>query len=109
MKDLEELYEMIYEQNFGFEFEYGSRLGKSKPMSKDQTEEIPESKRNNDSVPLFVKCKSCDEYMDFANYIWKCPVCGKSVQEMTVYKQLDKENAEDDYEENWEVDDLEDL
>ena len=77
----------------GFKFEYkNGRLGKSVVVFRDEVETIPDCKRNEDDIALFVRCGSCDDYMDFENGNWVCPHCGKKVREMTVYKQLDREN-----------------
>ena len=94
-------YEKLYKQykHSGFEFGYGTRIGKSKVIFEDVI------KRNHDDIPLFVKCNKCNEYMDFhqgqtdiLDGKWICPVCGKSVRERTVYGQLERENVNDNNE-----------
>ena len=86
---------------FGFIFNYNKRLSKSKVILNSDILNIGLEKRNNDEVPLFVNCKHCDELMDFhigpkdcLDGKWVCPICQSSVKEITIYKQLDKENEE---------------
>lgn len=97
-------YNDIYEQyeNSGFEFLYkNKRLGKSRTIFADEVNAIDVMKRNNDEIPLFVKCASCGVHMDFeVGYFddldgwWICPDCGARVKERTVYSHLEKENEE---------------
>lgn len=75
-----ETYEDIYD-GAGFYFDYNRQLSHSK------------------DIPLFVNCKACDTFMDFIpgndgplTGKWKCPICGKSVRESTVYEKLNREN-----------------
>lgn len=107
MKSYEDEYKDLYGQleDSGFEFEYTSRLGRSKPIFKENIDELDPSKHNNDEIPLFVKCCSCGEYMDFtqgSNKMmdgkWTCPSCGKRVKERSAYDQLERENEEWEHE-----------
>lgn len=101
-------YERLYNENFGFEFPYNRRIGKSKPMSWRKVKMVPIGKCNEDEVPLFVKCTKCNCYMDYVGDWYICDNCGARVKERTLYSQLDKENQEfenrmdDDYDEYWE-------
>lgn len=89
-------YDDIYEKylNIGFSFNYTNknRLSASKIVFKEELDTISPSKFNNDDVPLLVKCKSCNTYMDFDEYRWICPCCKTWVREITVYTRLEKEN-----------------
>lgn len=85
----------------GFRFNYkNGNLSKSQPLYLDDINEIDECKGNEDEVPLFVFCRSCDIFMDYDgaknglifDSWWKCPGCGKRVKEATVYNKLEKEN-----------------
>ncbi|MFI3115315.1 MAG: hypothetical protein R3Y12_04145 [Clostridia bacterium] len=82
----------------GFEFTYfKGRLSNSKLIY--DFENIEMNKRNTDDIPLFVKCKECDEYMDFEIGIldsldgkWICPFCQSNVSEEKIYSKLNYEN-----------------
>lgn len=114
MAHFKDEYDDIYEQyeNSGFEFVYkNKRLGKSKTIFKEEVDGIDISKRNNDDIPLFVKCGSCGIYMDFEmgpnddlDGWWKCPDCGARVKERTVYRHLEDENEA--FMESFAVDDI---
>ena len=94
--------------NSGFEFVYNNRrLSKSKMIYQHQIRQIPTSKSNSEM--MFVKCKSCNIYMDFVSGPtgvldgnWVCPNCGTRVRERTAYTQLDKENTE--FLDDWDLD-----
>ena len=103
--NLSELYEVAYEETYGFKFEYGEELSGSIPMSKDEIRKIGLEYVNKDeSVPLVVKCSDCERFMTYnsVDEIWICRNCSKKVRAMEVYEQLDKENLENDYEDYWE-------
>ncbi len=95
-----DIYENLEES--GFEFSYkNQRLGRSKPIAKSAIDKLDPSKHNNDDIPLFVKCRHCEEYMDFEegpngmlDGKWTCPDCGSRVRERTAYSQLERENEE---------------
>lgn len=78
----------------GFRFNYNKRLSKSKVILRDEIVNIPLIKRNDDDVPLFVFCKPCDVYMDYIDGNWCCPSCKRRVRELTIYRQLERENEE---------------
>jgi hypothetical protein len=96
-------YDDVYKQHAGsgFEFVYYKRhLGKSKMVFREAIASIDAIKRNEDDIPLFVRCRECDTYMDFTpghtgvlDGRWICPSCGARVRERTAYSQLDRENT----------------
>ncbi len=97
-------YQETYEQYEGSGFVFGynrGRLSKSQVIFEEDIERIQPRKRNNDDTPIFVKCRTCESYMDFRagpmNQLegyWQCPDCGVKVREETVYNKLDRENVE---------------
>lgn len=100
--DIDDEFEEVFGRfkDSGFEFDYNNRkLGKSRPIFKDQIDKLESTKHNNDNIPLFINCKACGTYMDFEegptdnlDGWYTCPVCGKRVKELTVYSQLNREN-----------------
>lgn len=102
--DTNDEYEEIYEQHkgSGFEFYYNpaSRyLSVSKEISKSEVDAIDLKCRNNDDIPLIVRCKRCNQYMQFQEGVkdeldgkWVCQACGAKVNEITIYNQLEREN-----------------
>lgn len=94
-------YGYLYDEIYGFKFVYNwGKVGKSKVMSRSEVEDLPDSKSNGDDTPLFVKCKSCNEFMDYDDGWFECERCGSRVKERTLFNQLDCENELDDSE--WE-------
>lgn len=98
-------YQEIYEQydGSGFEFTFNPDnryLGASRSIFKDSIKLINPICRNNDDVPLFVRCKKCNQYMEFQEGLkdeldgwWICPTCNARLKEITVYNRLERENA----------------
>ena len=98
-------YDYLYQENYGFEFTfYGTRVGRSKPLSWYRVKLIPDGKGNGDDVPLFVKCKKCGSYMNFSVGWYQCESCGKRIKERTLFTQLDRETREQEkeYDEYWD-------
>lgn len=88
-------YKKLYYEFYGFEFLYHkNRLSKSRPMSADEVMDISERCRNTDTTPIFVKCRDCDEYMEFDGKWYSCKNCGSRIKERTVYSKLDQESQE---------------
>ena len=95
-------YEEIYGQyeGSGFLFAYaGGKIGRSVSLPKGEVDKIDARKRNKDDVPLFVRCSTCGEYMDFSpgpenlmDGTWVCPTCKATVKESAPYRKLSKEN-----------------
>ena len=98
-------YQEIYEQydGSGFEFTFNPDnryLGASRSIFKDSIKLINPICRNNDDVPLFVRCKKCNQYIEFQEGLkdeldgwWICPTCNARLKEITVYNRLERENA----------------
>ena len=94
-------YERLYNVFYGFEFVYsGKRIGKSRSVRAEEVMDIPKSCWNSYESPVFVKCRCCDEYMEFDGKWYSCKNCGSRVKERTVYTKIDQESQEkfgDDY------------
>lgn len=99
-------YGYLYDNIYGFKFTfYGTGVGKSKILSRNEVEKIPDECSNGDETPLFVKCKNCNEHMKFSEGWFQCKICGKRIKEKTLLIRLSKENQEfedEEYEEIWE-------
>lgn len=94
-------YDLLYEEYYGFEFELGvTDISKPIPMSKKKVESIEKCKTvTDDKIPVFVKCKTCDEYLDYGYGYFKCKCCGKEIKEMDLYSIMDEDL---DYEKYWD-------
>ncbi len=97
------LFDEIYDKykGSGFEFTYkNKKLSGSKTIFKKDVIKIDQSKRNNDEIPMFIKCENCNNYMDFKvgkndnlDGKWVCPSCSSEVKERSVYVKLNNENG----------------
>ena len=84
----------------GYEFTYSNRhISKSRRISLEDMVSLTSTKHNKDEYPMFVKCGTCGQYMDFQegntelmSGKWVCKTCGVGMKEETAYKQLDREN-----------------
>ncbi|WP_347256087.1 hypothetical protein [Anaerostipes sp. PC18] len=102
-------YNDIYNE-FGYRFDYSKKhLGKSKELSIDEIRKIDDSKSNNNDIPIFIRCKQCDTYMEFKpgpenllDGCWVCPICNSKVKEITPYTKLESENSA--FLDSWDVD-----
>lgn len=91
-------------QEMGFWFNYkNNHLSSSKVINSVELRRYDKAKADcEEGVPLFVRCDKCNQFMDFTsgdgealNGSWKCPLCGTTVKQRTVYMQLDRENRKD--------------
>lgn len=81
----------ILNDDFGLTFDYSNhRLSSSSMLDAMQMDLIGEEKGNDGKI--FVRCKSCGQYMDYQDGKWICPSCGTKVKEQTAYNKLEKEN-----------------
>lgn len=76
----------------GFEFEYQNhKLSKAIPILSNEFN-VSDKFKNKDG--FIVKCVDCEKYMAFKTKRWVCLVCGKYLNEIRAYEELEKENDE---------------
>lgn len=80
---------------------YAHSLSRGYPIIHSVDKVIPDAYKNPDH--LIILCHACESYMLYKNdagtrmdgyYI--CPNCGKRVREETLYRQLQRDDLEDD-------------
>lgn len=85
----------------GFAFAYrNNKISEPETVYSDMIDRLDDKYCcKEDGVPLYVKCEACGGYMLFESGkghnldgSWKCPSCGSSVKQDTIYKFLDELN-----------------
>lgn len=98
--NVNDIYDKFENSDFMFEYD-GDCLSDSEIIFEDELSSIQDKKKNFDSIPLIVKCTTCNELMNYKNKsgivmegYYKCSICKCKLDEEELYLKLNDENDE---------------